>query len=730
MVVLSCGVRFWQEYRSNIAAIKLQNSVTTNVRVRRQVQGKCIEKVIDEKTLVPGDILFVDPGDAIPADCLLLEARNLSISQSSLTGESEPQRKSAVIEVEKASNELFDLENIVLMGTSAISGSGLALVLRTGDNAFLATIMKQLNKKRPMNSFQRGIRNVSYMMIAFMVVMVPIVFGISGKHTGDWQQAALFSISVAVGLVPEMLPAILNANIARGAFVLAKKDAIVKRLDAIQNIGSMSVLCSDKTGTLTMDKITLRHYMDTSATENQEVLGLGYMNAIHQSGKKNSIDQAILNHKFDAEMANIGEKAGEIPFTFETRRSSSIIRTSDGILKLICKGAFEEVLALCIRIRINNKAVMLDDKHRTEEVSASKLQVDDNVAALDVDMVVEGFLTFLDPPKPDAKESIARLQDLGVDVRVLTGDNLAVATKVCRSLELIKHVDEEHIQAITGSDLAKLKGDEYDKVVKHCKIFAKLTPSQKGEVIMSLKKQDGVVGMLGDGINDCVAPRFADVGISVDTGANVAKDCADVILTRKQFSIICEAVIIGRLTYGNTIKYIKMVASSNFGNVFSILIASCWLPYSPMTPLQLLIQNLLYDFTQGAIPWDDMDPEFLVAPQRWKVKDILKFILILGPTSSTIDLMTFSLNWFYYGIRSGAKIPLFQSNAARSLMISTMAIGAIGLALPFIPPLARAFNFVRPRNSFLGFLAVEIMFYCFEVQVVKMFYIKIFKSWL
>ncbi|CZR54868.1 related to PMR1-Ca++-transporting P-type ATPase located in Golgi [Phialocephala subalpina] len=783
MVVLSCGVRFWQEYKSSIAAIKLQNSVTTNVRVRRQVQGTSTEEVVNEKTLVPGDVLFVDPGDAIPADCLLLEAHNLSISQSSLTGESEPQRKSAIVAVDKTSNELFDLENIILMGTSAISGSGLALVLRTGDNAFLATIMKQLNKKRPLNSFQRGIRNVSFMMIGFMIIMVPIVLGISGKVTGNWQQAALFAVSVAVGLVPEMLPAIVNANLARGAFVLAKKDAIVKRLDAIQNVGGMSVLCSDKTGTLTMDEITLRHHLDPFENVDQEVFSLGYINAFHQSGKENSIDHAIISHALADDKLNTGEKFGEIPFTFESRRSSCIIKADNGALKLICKGAFEEVLSLCSRVRLHGQVLHLDDERRkamskiagefnndgyrvilvaTRTISAFQIEDEDGIPLLDVNMIAEGFLTFLDPPKPDAKESIARLKELGVDVRVLTGDNLAVAMKACRSLELFKHgeVDEDNVHAITGSDLARLEGDEYDKVVKRCKIFAKLTPSQKGEVIMSLKKQDNVVGMLGDGINDCVALRFADVGISVDTGANVAKECADVILTRKELSIICEAVIIGRLTYGNTIKYIKMVASSNFGNVFSILIASCWLPYDPMTALQLLIQNLLYDFSQGAIPWDHMDPEFLANPQRWKVKDILKFILILGPTSSTIDMMTFCLDWFFYGVRSKgdaeliklahthwfleglltqtiivhllrtAKVPLFQSNASKALLISTMCIGAIGVSLPFIPPLAHAFGFVRPKNTFLGFLAAEILFYCVEVQAVKMIYIKLFKSWL
>lgn len=394
-----------------------------------------------------------------------------------------------------------------------------------------------------------------------------------------------------MGLVPEMLPAIVNANLARGAFALAKKKAIVKRLDSIQNLGGMSVLCSDKvsaslnlyrlqlanyqqTGTLTKDEVTLCHHMDPLGHEKHKIFRLAYINAFHQSGKNNSIDTAILKHARVNEEVNTGRKVGEISFNFESRRSSCIIRTPTRMLMLICKGAFEEVFSLCTRIRVGTEAVRLSDEHRqhlskragafnadgdrvilvaTREVLDHELEDDDSLEGLDFNMTVEGFLTFLDPPKNDAKASIARLQELGVDVRVLTGDNLAVAMKVCRSLDLVNDADEENIQAITGPDLAKLEDtDEFNRVVKHCKVFAKLTPSQKGQVVMSLKGQGEVVGMLGDGVNDCVALRFADAGISVDTGANVAKDCADVILTEKELSIIVDCVVTGRLTHGNT----------------------------------------------------------------------------------------------------------------------------------------------------------------------------------
>jgi Mg2+-importing ATPase len=784
MIVISCVVRFWQEYRSTVAAIKLQAGVSTDVRVRRQIQEHQTEDiVIDEKTLVPGDILLVDPGDALPADCMVIETSNLSISQSSMTGESEPQRKGNALQHKKTEGALFELENIVFMGTSVISGSGVALVLRTGDDAFLATIMKQLIKKRPLNAFQRGVRNVSYMMIAFMLVMVPIVLVTSGKITGNWGEAALFSVSVAVGLVPEMLPAIVNANLARGAFTLAKKKAIVKRLDSIQNMGSMSVLCSDKTGTLTKDEIALCHHVDPAGNEEYMIFKLAYANAINQSGKKNSIDTAILKHIGVKEIdVNLGQKVGEIPFNFESRRSSCIIRTPSRNLTLICKGAFDEVSSLCTHIRFGKDAVKLDPQSRqelskraaafnddgyrvilvaTREVLAYELEEGDNLTDLDTNMVVEGLLTFLDPPKDDAKASIARLQELGVDVKVLTGDNLGVAMKVCRSLELVNEVDEEHVQAINGPDLAKLEGtDEFHTVVKHCKIFAKLNPSQKGQVIMSLKSQNEVVGMLGDGINDCVALRFADAGISVDTGANVAKDCADIILTEKKLSIIVDCVVTGRITHGNTIKYIKMVSSSNFGNVFSILAASAWLPFDPMSSLQILIQNLLYDISQIAIPWDRMDADYLATPKRWDVKDLLRFVIILGPTSSTIDMCTFLLNWFYYDIRTvdntigvkvfhthwfleglltqtlivhllrTAKIPVIQSRAAKVLVASTMSIMAVGLAIPYIPSVRDALGMMTPKSSFMGFLAVELVVYCLEVHVVKLVYVRVWGRWL
>ncbi|KAI9826699.1 MAG: hypothetical protein M1826_006581 [Phylliscum demangeonii] len=768
MITISVVVRFWQEYRSNVAAIKLRESVSTDVTVRRDMGGKAADFTVDERDLVPGDIVLLSPGDTVPVDGLVIESSNMQISQSSLTGESEPVRKRPSAEAAKEDASLFESENLVFMGTSVISGSGAVMVRSTGDDAFIATVMKQVNKKRPLNSFQRGIRNVLV---------------ISAKITKSWSNAALFSVSVAVGLVPEMLPAIVNGNLARGAFTLARKKAIVKRLDAVQNLGGMSVLCSDKTGTLTLDEISLCHHVNTYGREDGNLLRLAYTIAAHQSGKKNSIDAAILrfvDEGEEKEIGPVGEKIAEIPFSFEKRRSSCIIRSAGGKHVLLCKGAFEEILMLSSHAQHGDEPVHLDGGARRELVQlasaynddgyrvigvASK-EVDENDVLTDVDldhlhsdMTVCGVLTFLDPIKDDAAASIKRLQSLGVDVKILTGDNLRVALKVCRTLDLVTEVDEEAIQAITGPHLANMEPEDFDNAVKSGKIFAKLTPNQKGQVIMSLKKAGHTVGMLGDGINDCIALRCADAGISVDTGAAVAKDCADVILTQKELGIIVDCVLTGRLTHGNTVKYIKMVASSNFGNVFSILIASAWLPYNPMTSLQILIQNLLYDISQIAIPWDRMDEEYLQAPRNWDAKDLIRFVLVLGPTSSTIDMCTFALNWFYYGIRTAhssrvamaqthwfleglltqtlivhllrtTKIPLFQRRAAPVMVVMTVAIMLIGFAIPYVPPFQRTLALVRPAPSFLGFLLAELVLYCVGVQLVKMAYLRLFKTWI
>ncbi|PHH81795.1 hypothetical protein CDD82_7837 [Ophiocordyceps australis] len=803
MVLISVLVRFWQEYRSSVAVFRLQSSITNKLSVRRQATGEAVfsdsvkrsEKLVAEKDLVPGDIVLLGPGCVVPADCLIVESSFLRISQSTWTGENEPVAKMASTTGDKEAT-LFDLINIAFMGTSVVSGNGVALVLRTGSDVLIAGMAKELKKKREKNAFQKGILHVSWMLIGFMCVMVPIVLIISGKTTGNWNDAALFSVSVAVGLVPEMLPAIVNANLARGAYVLSKMKAIVKRLDSVQNLGAMSVLCSDKTGTLTKDEITLCQFLDHAGNENMSVLKLATVDASVQGIHGNNIDKAILNHRIvDDQKVNIAsyEKVAAIPFTFERRRSACIVRGVTGQNLLICKGAFDEVLALCSSVRQGGVAIPIDAEHRrvlsdkstvlsrqgyrvllvAEKTLAqgqgtdntfddSSDSFEDGIDSLERNMTLEGMLSFIDPPKDDAAESIAQLKALGVQVKVLTGDNLPVALNVCQSLGLLDDEQvEDDIQAITGPELALLEDTaELNETVAKCRVFAKLTPGQKAIVVGSLKSAGHCVGMLGDGVNDCMALRKADVGISVDSGASVAKDCADLILTEKGLGIIITSVRTGRVTHGNTIKYIKMVASSNFGNVFSVLAASAWLPFQPMMSLQLLAQNLLYDVSQIAIPWDRVDPEYVMTPKRWNTLDLLRFVIVLGPTSSVIDVITFLLGWFFYGVQNKddeagvnmfhshwflqglltqtlivhllrtAKVPFFQSRSTLPLALSTAGIMAVGFAIPWIPPFQSALGFGRPAASYVGFLAAELLLYCLEVQLVKMIYIRIFKVWL
>ncbi|WZH39163.1 PMR1-Ca++-transporting P-type ATPase located in Golgi [Fusarium acuminatum] len=790
MIVISVAVRFWQEYQSGIAVFRLQSSIVPKIRARRPatekdgLQTSWIEETVNDSNLVPGDVVILVPGAIVPADCLILESSYLRISQSAWTGESEPVLKEAGSPDAKEAFSIFDYGNVALMGTNIVSGHGVGLVLRTGDDAMIATMVKEVEKKRQPNAFQKGILNVTWMLIGFMVVMVPIVLVISGKTTGDWKSAALFSISVAVGLVPEMLPAIVNANLARAAHQLSKKQAIVKRLDSVQNLGAMTVLCSDKTGTLTKDELSVHRYTNLDEEENLNIIELAKVDSQIQGNSGNNMDRAILNYRLshdeDVAVAHY-DKVRVIPFDFERRRSGCVVRGITGQNLLIVKGAFEEVLARCPYMRCHGKSENLSDEQQ-QRWRRMALQMNmegyrvlllatrtlgktfvDDVDMLETNMTLEGIISFSDPPKDDAKEAIASLTELGVCVKVLTGDTLPVALNICRSLELLQQRDstDDDADAISGPELALLEDSpEFDLAVERCSVFAKVTPKQKGLIVRSLQKAGQCVGMLGDGINDCGALRDADVGISVDSGAGVAKDCADLILTEKGLSIIVQSVILGRITHGNTIKYIKMVASSNFGNVFSILAASAWLPFTPMTSIQLLAQNLLYDISQIAIPWDRVDDEYLLVSRRWHAMDILRFVIVLGPTSSVIDICTFLLGWFYYGIRSAddtqgvkmfqthwflqglltqtlivhllrtAKLPIIQSRAAPILVFSTVSIMIIGFVFPWIPALRPAFHFAQPAVTFVGFLAAELLTYAVEVQLVKMVYIRVFGTWL
>ncbi|CAL3962385.1 unnamed protein product [Diplocarpon coronariae] len=787
VIVVSGALNFVQELRSSIACRSSQADVLASICVRRQVVvGDLKEYYLDREKLVCGDILSLSAGDVVPADCIVLESSNLSVSQSSLTGEGEPQCKMVShdgSEIYRAT--VFDLENVLFCGSNIISGNGVVVVFSTGSNTFISSMIKTLNRRCPLNLLQQGIRKICYLMAVFMATSFTIVLVVKGLKTGHWQQAVVFAISTAATLVPELLPAIVTTNLARGTFVLSRRNVIVRHMEAIQNLGSMTVLCSDKTGTLTKDDVELCHYLDPSGQPSSRILHLATSNAFHQMGNKNAIDSAILKYSSsleDEKNDEMGVKLGEIPFNFEARRSSCIVECSTGTL-LVCKGAFEEVLALCSRIRCGPEAENMNEQqllclskrvayynaqaYRVVLVATRKISVADMSSnagcftGLDNEMTIEGFLTFLDPLKDDAKASVTQLQELGVDVRILTGDNLGVAISVSRSLDLGQQLEEDQPICISGPDLAKVQDpEEFNKLVKHCKIFAKLTPAQKGQVIESLQEQGEVVGMVGDGINDAIALNTADVGISVDTGANIAKQSADIVLGEKELSKIIDAVTIGRITHGNIMKYIKLILAANFGNVISVLIASTWFPFDPISPSQMVLQNLLYDFGQIAIPFDNIDPEYLAKPHQLSIWDLLRFILCIGPVTSTIDIGTFLLNTYYYGLGSPgnnsgirefqcnwfiqglisqtlvvyitrtAKIPFLQGHPSTAVVLSTLLVSGIGFAIPYIPPFARALNLVQPEGSFVGILVALLVLYAAAMQIAKMVYMRTWNRWL
>jgi Mg2+-importing ATPase len=779
MVMLSSLLRFWQEYSSNRAAEQLKSMVKTTATVLRQTTGK---KEIDIKDIVPGDIVFLSAGDMIPADCRLIQSKDLFVSQATLTGESLPleKRESAVADADKKSP--LDLDNICFMGTNVVSGTATAIVVTTGNHTYFGTIGKAITGKRAETSFDKGINKVSWLLIRFMLVMVPLVFLINGFTKGDWLEALLFGISIAVGLTPEMLPMIVTANLAKGALSMSKRKVIVKRLNAIQNLGAMDVLCTDKTGTLTMDKIVLERHLNVFGVEDDEVLKWAYLNSYYQTGLKNLLDVAVLEHIELHDSLKVEEhfkKIDEIPFDFQRRRMSVVLEMRNGKHLLVCKGAVEEMLSLCShtfdpgedkQVHPENDAVISIDETMRQTVlnTSRKLNVEGLrvllVAIKEYDqrpltysvadengMILTGFIGFLDPAKPSAKPAIEGLQKLGVSLKVLTGDNDIVTKKICRDVGIpIQHV-------LLGSEMETMYDEDIMTRLDKTTIFAKLSPIQKARIVKLLQAQKHTVGFMGDGINDTAALRDADVGISVDTAVDIAKESADIILLEKDLMVLRKGVIYGRRTFGNIIKYIKMTASSNFGNMFSMLGASAFLPFLPMLPIQILINNLLYDISQISIPWDNMDEDFLEKPQKWDASGISRFMIFIGPISSLFDYATFAVmffvfkanlpehqslfqtGWFIESLMSQTlivhmirtrKIPFIQSWATAPVVALTSVVMLIGIAIPF-SPFAAALKMQPLPLMYFPWLIGILLIYCLLTQSIKKWYIKKFdQQWL
>ena len=789
MVTASGLLRFFQEYRSNRAAERLKSMVRTTATVIRRatVFADQERQEIAMRNLVVGDIVSLQAGDMIPADIRLIESRDLFISQAALTGEALPVEKydtlGAVTEksAHAASDDrtdLLDLAHICFMGTNVVSGTATAIVIATGADTYFGSLAKNVvSHKRVETSFDRGVNSVSWLLIRLMLVMVPVVFLINGLTKGDWLSAVTFALAVAVGLTPEMLPMIVSANLARGAIAMARRKVVVKRLNSVQNFGAMDVLCTDKTGTLTQDKIILEHHLDIHGKRDERILQLAWLNSFHQSGQKNLMDIAVVDHA-NERVAPVKltqyAKVDELPFDFVRRRLSVVVEGLDGNQLMVSKGAVEEMLMVSTHIQNGDTVHALTAHERDMLLARAEAYNEEGYRVLvvatreipraeaksqyktidEANLVVRGFLTFLDPPKDSAAPAIRALREHGVAVKVLTGDNPIVTVKVCRDVGL------DPGAALLGRDIEAMNDVQLAQVVEHTTVFAKLTPLQKARVVKALQANGHTVGFLGDGINDAPALRDADVGISVDTGADIAKETADIILLEKSLMVLEEGVIKGRETFGNILKYLNMTASSNFGNVFSVLIASAFLPWEPMLAMQLLIQNLIYDLSQMFLPWDRMDPDFVKKPRKWDAGNIGRFMVWLGPTSSVFDIVTYVLMWTVFGagaafhlhgggqsiMNSGwfieglvsqtlvvhmlrtRKIPFVQSTASLPVLLSTSVAILVGCWLPF-SPLAGALGFISLDHSYWLWLVATILGYMMLTQVVKTLYIRRYGQW-
>jgi len=773
MILASSAIAFIQGERSNAAAAKLTDMISNKADIWRD--GRIVELPIDE--LVPGDIVKLSAGDMIPGDVRFLSAKDAFVAQAALTGESAPVEK--FTDARGGGESLTDLSNLGFMGSNMVSGSALAVVLTTGNDTYFGSMAKSLSGDKAKNSFERGVDSVSRLLLRFMAVMVPVVFIVVGIRQRDWWDSLLFAVTVAVGLTPEMLPMIMTTTLARGAVAMSRHQVIVKNLSSIQAFGEMDVLCTDKTGTLTEDKIVLEKYMDVHGNDDARVLRHAYLNSYFQTGLKNLIDLAIINRAGENGMEAFLEKyrrIDEIPFDFARRRMSVVLEDSAGKRQLITKGAVEEILSVCGHVEYDGKILPLEDglleeakqvyeKHNREGLRVLAVAQKNNVADEahfgvhdESAMVLLGFVGFLDPPKESAKVAIEALRDHGVRTVVLTGDSEGVAVKVCGKVGVPTQV------VLTGKDVEGMDDDALDEAIKVCDLFSKLSPSQKQRVVESFQGMGHTVGYMGDGINDAPALRQADVGISVDSGVDIAKESSDIILLKKDLMVLEEGVILGRKTFGNIVKYIKMTASSNFGNMFSVLAACAFLPFLPMLPVQILMLNLIYDLSCIALPWDNVDKEFLQRPRRWDAKGISKFMLWIGPTSSVFDITTYLLMYFVicpmvFGGPFGSlgpaaqlgfialfqtgwfvesmwtqtlvihmirtpKIPFLQSRASLPVTGLTALGIAVLTALPFLGAVAQGLGLAAlPWEFFLG-LGATVVCYMGLVTVFKRIFIR------
>lgn len=766
IAVISALIRYFQDYsvyKFN-QELKAKMYTTTNV-----VRGEK-EKEIRVEKVVPGDIVHLSAGSMIPADIMLIDSKDLFVNQSVFTGESVPVEK--VAQNTNDAKEIFSIPNICLMGSSVVSGRATGVVIDTGFTTYLGRMSKEVETKKEPTNFEKGMNNITKMLIRYMLVVSVAVFVIYGFIRKDWLEAILFALSVAVGITPSMLPMIVNVNLTRGTKVLAKKKTLVKNINSIQNLGAIDVLCTDKTGTLTEDKIVLQKYIDVNGNEDTSILEYAYLNSYFGTGMKNLVDRAIIiygNEKNVKEIVNDYTKIDEIPFDYTRKRMSVVVKSNkNNGYRMFTKGALEEILKVCTKVKYNGHVNELTPEmveiveQKAKEYAVQGMQViaiaskreyrGVNVFNVsdEANMTFIGFVAFLDPAKKDVKSTLKKLKNIGITTKILTGDNPYAANNICNLVGL------ENKETLLGTDIDKMSDEELAKKVEEVNVFARMNPLQKERVVKQLKNNGHVVGYMGDGVNDSPSLHIADVGISVNTATDIAKEAADIILLERSLKVIYEGVLEGRRVYGNIIKYMKMALSSDFGDVFSIVIASIFLPFLPLLPIQMLLQDFLYDISQIAIPYDDVDKEFLEKPKKWSTKGISKFMNVMGITSSLIDVLAFLGFWFLFGYNASketffqtawfveclisetmiihyvrtAKRPFIESRANKWLTLGTFGTIIGTILTPILLHNIPSFHFEILPLQYYGFVILLLAIYSVLVEIIKKIYIKKNGEWL
>ena len=764
IALISALIRFVQDYSVDKFNQKLKSRIYSTTTVLRNNQE--LEVRVEE--IVKGDIIKLNAGAIIPADLRIIEAKDLFLNESVFTGESALVEKSS--SMKKDRQEIFAIENIALMGSSVVSGLGTGVVIETGFSTYLGTLGGEIENKKVQTNFDLGIKHISNLLIKYMVVVCLVVVIIDGVIKRNINEALLFALSVAVGITPSMLPMILNVNLTKGSRSLAKKKTLVKKIESIQNLGAIDILCTDKTGTLTENKIILEKYIDAKGKENNSILEYAYLNSYYSTGIKNLVDKAILDYAKKNNLNKLGkeyEKIDEIPFDY-TRKKQTIVVKNEGGYRVITKGALEEVLSSCSKIKIDDEVSRIDASRKkiiedkAIELASIGMQVlaisekleytnSNSTSKIESEMTFVGFVGFLDPAKKDVKNTLVNLSKIGIQTKILTGDNPYATKNICNLVGLNGN------DILLGSDIDKLTDEELLEKIDTIDVFARMNPLQKERIVSLYKRKGHVVGYMGDGVNDAPSLNIADVGISVNTAASIAKEASDIIILKQSLKVVYDGVVEGRKVYGNIIKYMKMALSADFGDVFSIMIASIFLPFLPLLPIQMLLQDFIYDFSQIGIPYDNVDAEFLKSPKKWDTKGISRFMKVMGITSSLIDVISFIIFWYLLGYNTSSmasyfqtawfvtclvtelmiifnvrtsKKPFIESNASSKLNYLTLFSLVLTIFTPILLHKIPSFHFEILPPSFYFYLIILVLFYFFIVSIIKKIYIKKYHEWL